>query len=184
MPTEIKTKLGTATVWADTTDYSSTVSGLARTDQIDLTSLASAAARQGTKGDLGATQPARYLVRVGIEFAVAPTSGEVVDVYWAGSPSATAGSANPGGASGSDSAYTGTAGDSMDDSLKQLLYLGSLVATADATTVVQYQDIATVSAEELGRYGMPVVDNNTSQALVADAVEQYVAFIPIIDESQ
>ena len=182
MANEILTKDGTAKVWADTTDYSSTVSGLARTDQIDLTSLADTAARQGAKGDLGATRANRYKVLVGIEFAVAPASGTLVEVYWASSPTTTAGNANPGGTDGTDSAYTGTAGDSLADSVLQLQYIGNLVCTADATTVVQYQEIGIL--ENPARYGMPVIKNEGGQALVADAVEQYFALLPMIDEVQ
>ena len=182
MANEILLKSGTAKVWADTTDYSSTVSGLTRTDQIDLTSLAAAAARQGAKGDLGATRANRYKVMAAIEFAVAPASGALVSIYWAASPSATAGNANPGGTSGSDAAYTGTAGDALADAILQLQFLGDLVATSDATTVVQYQEIGIL--ENPMRYGMPVVQNSTGQAFVADAVEMYIALIPMIDEVQ
>lgn len=182
MPNEVLVKTGTAAVWSDATDYSSTATGLARTAQIDLTSIAAGAARQGAKADLGATRAKQYLVFVGIEFAVAPASFAQVRIYWAGSPSSTAANANPGGASGSDAAYTGTAGDSIADSLLQLQYIGSLIATADATAVVQYQYVGTLVDPD--RYGMPVVFNNTAQAFHSDAVEMLVALIPIIDEIQ
>lgn len=188
MTTEILTKLGTAFVWANSGDYSSTVSGLVRTEQLNLTSIAgtdtTAAARQGTKDDLGATMAAQFRILVAIEFTAAPTPGGLVNFYWAGSPITTAANANPGGTSGADAAYTGTAGDTLTNSIKQLRYLGSLVATADATTVVQYQEIGTITAEELGRFGMPVVHNLCDQAFVADAVEMYFALVPVIDESQ
>ena len=105
MANEVLVKDGTPKVWADTTDYSSTGSGFTRTDQIDLTSLANGAARQGAKGDLGATRAARYSVTVGIEFDVAPTAGVEVEVYWSSSFSATAGTGNAGGASGADAAW-------------------------------------------------------------------------------
>lgn len=182
MANEILFNYGTAIVWADSADYSSTVSGLARTHQIDLTSLGSNAARQGAKADLGDLRPQQYVVLAGIEFDVAPTSGEVVSLWWAGSPSATAGNANPGGTSGADAAYTGTAGDSLDDSIRQLQHLGNLIATADAATTVQFQQIGVVSL--VPRYGMPVVYNQTGQALEGDAVEMYVALIPLTDEIQ
>ncbi len=114
MPTEILVKSGTPIVWADVTDYAGDLG--ARTHQIDLTSIAAAAARQGAKADLGATRAAAYAVTVAIEFAVAPTSGDVVSIWWAASPDPTAGTANPGGCTGADAAYTGTAGDSLADS--------------------------------------------------------------------
>jgi len=174
----------TAIVWADTTDYSSTVSGLARTDQIDLTSVSAAAARQGAKKDLGATRWPEYMVSVGIEIASSAASGETIDFYWSGSPSATAGNANPGGTSGADAAYTGTAGDALADSLHQLQFIGSLVTTADNTTVVQYGNVGVLSGSAIHRYGMPVVVNNSTGALMSDAVEQFVALIPIAPDVQ
>ena len=182
MPTEILVKSGTALVWADSTDYSSSVSGLARTAQLDLTSVAAGAARQGAKADLGATRADRFVVYVAIEFASAPTSLEVVDIYWAGSVSGTAGNSNPGGVSGADAAFTGTAGDALDDCTPQLIRIGPLIATADATTVVQYQQVGVLSG--VPRYGMPIVYNRTSQALVSDGTEQFVALIPEVVESQ
>ena len=179
---EVLKKYGTPIVWADTTDYSSTVSGLTRTHQIDLTSVATTASRQGAKADLGATRAADYIVMVAVEFASGAISNEVVDFYWAASPSTTAGNANPGGTTGADAAYTGTAGDSLADSLKQLTLIGSLTTTADQTTVVQYGHIGVLS--EIPRYGMPVVVNNSTGAFVADAVEMYVALIPVSDDIQ
>jgi len=184
MATESLVKTGTATVWADTTDYSSTVSGLARTHQIDLTGLVAAAARQGAKADLGATRAAKYNVLVAIEFigTSGTLSGELIDVYLGFSPSATAGNANPGGLTGADAVYTGTAGDSLADSLRQLEKAGSLVTTTDDTTVVQYQKIGEVHAT--GRYVSPVLVNNATGNFVGDAVEMYITLEPIIDELQ
>jgi hypothetical protein len=184
MATESLIKTGTATVWADLTDYSSTVSGLTRTHQIDLTSLAAAAARQGDKADLGATRAAKYNVFAAAEFTTTSgtLSGEKVDIWLGFSPSGTAGNANPGGLTGADAAYTGTAGDSLADSIKQLEFAGSLITTTDDTTVVQYQKIGEIYAPD--RYVSPVVINNATGAFVADAAEMYIALMPIIDEFQ
>lgn len=183
MPTEILIKYGTPIVWADLTDYSSTISGLVRTHQIDLTSLADAAARQGAKADLGITRARKYVVLIAIEFDVAPVSGAVVEIYWAGSPSVTAGNANPGGTSGADAAYTGTPGDSLGDSVYQLRWLGNLVCTSDLAPNVQYMVLSDIESE-IPRYGMPVIKNESGQAFEGDAVEMYFALIPLIDESQ
>lgn len=182
MATESLIKTGTALVWSDTTDYSSTVSGLTRTDQIDMTSVASGAARQGAKADLGATRAGKYNVMVAIEFASGAASSETVDFYLGFSPSATAANANPAGLSGADAAYTGTTGDSLADSLLQLDRIGNLTTTADNTTTVQYQKVGEIYAPD--RYVIPVVMNNGTGAFVADAVEMYIALIPIIDEFQ
>lgn len=180
----IKSTDNTAIVWADTTDYSSTVTSLARTDQIDLTSVSAGAARQGAKHDFGVTRDQLFRIYVGIEFASAAVSGEVVKFYHAGSPSTTAGNANPGGTSGVDAAYTGTAGDSLADSLKQLQFLGELVTTSDNTPVVQYQTIGFILGSEMERFGMPVVFFKTTGATVADAVEMIIAYIPVNDDIQ
>jgi len=179
---EVLIKDGTAKVWADTTDYSSTVSGLSRTHQIDLTSVSAAASRQGAKADLGATRARQFAVLVGIEIAASAASDELISIYWAASPSTTAGNANPGGTSGADAAYTGTSGDSLADSLKQLEFIGSLVTTADNTTTVQYGQVGILT--DIPRYGMPVVVNNSTGALMTDAVEMFIALLPLIDEVQ
>lgn len=179
MANEILSKNGAAIVWADTTDFGD--SPIARTVQIDLTSIAAAAARQGVKVDLGATRAARYDVTLRIEFDVAPTSGRVVSLWWAPSPHATAATANPGGVSGADAAYTGTAGDSLADSITQLQLVGVLVATSDAATVVNQQSFTFFPAS---RYGSPVVYNEADQALEGDAVEMSIIFTPVIDEIQ
>lgn len=179
MANEILTKSGTPVVWADTTDYAG--DGGARTHQIDFTSLANGAARQGAKADLGATRAKQYSVKVCVEMAVAPASGAAIDIYWAPSSHATAGTLNPGGCSGADAAYTGTAGDSLDDSLGQLIYLGSLCLTSDADPVLQIQSFTLFPQH---RYGMPIVVNNGGQAMHSDAIECFVSLMPIIPELQ
>ena len=180
LPDTINFLPGTALVWADTTDYTPVTGGLARTDQIDLTSLASGLAHQGVKKDLGAAFARQFVVTVAIEMDVAATSGEVIEFWWAGSPSSTAGNANPGGTSGADAAYSGTGGDSLEDSILQLQPMGSLIATADIATTVQYQTIGMLVAPL--RYGMPVVWNRTGQAFEGDAVTMYVALVPYTDQ--
>jgi len=184
MANEVLQKTSTAFVWADSTDYVDPTSGgvLTRTAQLDLTSLGNGAARQGAKDDLGATRARQYKVLVGIEFDVAPASGALVELYWAASPENTAAEVNPGGCSGSDAAYTGTAGDSLADSVLQLEHIGNLICTADAATTVQYQEVGILTNIE--RYGMPVVKNEGGQAFEGDAVEMFVALIPITDEIQ
>ncbi len=179
MANEVLIKSGTPVVWADTTDYAGDLG--TRTHQIDLTSVGAAAAREGAKADLGATRAAVFAVTVAIEFAVAPTSGNVVAIWWAASPHATAGTANPGGCTGADAAYTGTAGDSLADSILQLDLIGVLSCTSDATTVVQFNPFV---YSPIHRYGFPVIYNEADQAFVADAVEMAVALTPIIDEVQ
>lgn len=180
MPTAIYVEDGTPIVWADTTDYSSTGSGYTRTAQLDLTSIANGAARQGDKADLGNPRAGKFSVHIGVEIDVAPTAGNEIDVYWSSSVSATAGTGNEGGASGADAAYK--AGEEAEW-VRQLTYIGSIVLTNDAATTVQRKCINTAFVPP-ARYGMPVVYNRSGQALEGDAVEMYVALVPEFDESQ
>jgi len=182
MPTEILTKDGTPIVWADTTDYNPAAGVVfKRTHQIDLTSLANGAAREGAKADLGAARAKTFSVNVGFEIDVAPTAGTLIDVYWYSSYSATAGLANSGGATGADAAWP--ADGNEDEWAPQLLYIGSLVCTNDAATTVQRACINPAFSPPT-RYGGVIVDNNCGQAFEGDAVEMYVALVPNPDESQ
>lgn len=180
MANTILNKEGTPVVFADTTDYSATASGFTRTDQLLLENIANNAARQSTKADLGATRARTYAVRAGIEFNAAPTAGNLVEFYWSSSFSGTAGTGNDGGASGADGAYK--AGEE-DEWKKQLMFLGVLVATNDGNTTPQYQTVGYFTPPH--RYGQVVVVNKSGQTLNAtDAVEMFVALVPIIDEVQ
>lgn len=180
MANEVLVKMGTPVCWADTTDYNSAGSGISRTHQIDLTSLADTKARQGAKADLGATRPEAYAVHVGLEFDVAPGVSDVCYVYWASSYSGTEGTGNDGGASGADAAYNDG---SEAEWLRQLTLIGVFHCTADAATTVQRQCVNDRFSPPT-RYGMPVVWNESGQALEGDAVEMYVALIPRTDELQ
>lgn len=169
----VKHAEGTPVVWANSGDYSSTDSGYTRTHQINLTSIA-AAARQGAKADLGATRPRVYAVRVGIEWGTAPTAGNVVEVYWSASFSSTAGTGNSAGASGTDLAYKAA---EEAEWLKQAMFLGSLVATNDGAGTTQIQTIGYFTPPH--RYGMPIVYNTSGQTFDSDAVNMFVALVPL-----
>lgn len=173
-----------ALVWANLAEYvdPSAAGVLARSYQLDLGGLADGAAWQGEKGNLGEFRAKAYKMWVAIEVDVAAVSGTTVDFYWAESPSYFGAECCPGGTDGASGPYTGTAGDSMDDSLKQLELIGSLILTADIATIVQYGVVGKL-LDPL-RYGMPVVDNNAGQALEGDAIEMCVALIPILDGSR
>lgn len=179
MADEILVKQDTAVCWADTTDYNSAGSGIARTHQLDLTGVASTEAREGAKADLGATRPAKYAVLVGIEMDVAPAVGTTIDILWSESFDGTAGVGNSGGAAGADQDYKN--GDEAEW-VAQLTLIGSLRLTADADTVIQRGCVGIFTPPT--RYGMPVVHNLGGQAMEGDAVEMYVALVPIIDEIQ
>jgi hypothetical protein len=171
---------GTIKIWADTTDFNPAgASSLGTTEdyQLDLTALASGSGRQGAKGDLGATRPAQYAAFLRWESATAPTAGGTIDVYWSASTSSTAANDNAGGCSGSDAAWPSDG--SEDEWALQLILIGSLVVTNDADTVMV--QCINPSFRPPTRYGMPVVDNNSSQAAAADAVEMAFYLVEITE---
>jgi hypothetical protein len=182
MANEILQKEGTPVVWADTTDYDAGTHKPARTAQIDLTSIANNAARQGDKVDLGATHAPEYAMELDVEFDVLPTVGNVVEVYLAWSGDATAGDRNPGGASGADAAYTGL-NSNIDASVRQLDGPYLLVCSA-AAAAPDDQRAYVGLVQPLNRYVSPVVYNKSGQALEGDAVEMYLALYPLIPEVQ
>ena len=183
MATEILIKNATPVVWADTSDYNPAAGVIyTRTAQIDLTSLANGAARQGAKVDLGATRAPSYRVRFCPELDVAPASGVTCEVYFSFSNSATAGLDNPGFCTGADAAYAGTTGDSIADSVKLMVGPFVYVCTTDLAPISLPMDIGILFPTQ--RYISPVVVNSSAQAFEGDAIEMFLALIPIIPESQ
>lgn len=190
MANEVLQKTGTQIVFADHAgDFSPTAAydlqqGTPTDVELALASVANDAARQSDKTDLGATRAAKYTCMAAIEFAASGlTAGEIVEFYWAPSPESTgsAGNANPGGVSGSDSAYAGYSAN-LDASLKQLDYFGSLVVTGQATTDVQVAFVGELVPTE--RYGTLVLVNRSGAAIHTDDVECHVVLTPVIDEVQ
>lgn len=165
-------------IFADATDWPSGAGeadwGVKEADaSIDLTGLSSGAARQSSSATLPTNQDLEWEVWLILEFATVPVSGETVDLYMGSSP---ASGVWPGGMSGSDAAYSGTAADSLDDSLKQLDYVGSMVCTSDATATVQIQKVGVIPAPTMAELAF-VVDNNTSDNMHSDAVEIAIVLI-------
>lgn len=184
MANKILVGMNTPLVWALASDFGN--SPFADTHAITLVSLAAAAARQGEVADIDNGLVAnrfarRYTVTARIEFDAAPADGGKVDVYWAASLTSVASVANPGGTDGTDAAYSGTAGSTLAESLRQLQFMGSLMVTNDAAPIVQQQAFL---VELPTQYGMPVVVNNGSQKLEGDGVEMSIIFTPLEDEIQ
>jgi len=179
MANEILVKNGTQIVWANTGDFGG--SPVARTHQIDLTGVADGEAREGAKADLGATRAARYSVTLRTEEDAAPVSAALVQMWFGQSPHGTAGTANPGGLTGADADYTGTAGDSVADSILQCSWVGGLPCTSDANGVIQQATWVFMPTE---RYVIPVVYNTSGQAFEGDAVEMSIIMTPLVDEVQ
>ncbi len=171
MAVEILIKDGTDLVW--------TSSGADHV--ITLTSLADAAYRQGAKGDFGATRGRQYAVTLQIDSdgTGADANGTAV-LYMSWSNSVTAGTANDGGASGADAAYTGYSSNAAD-SAKQLMRIGTLPMHEVADSI-QRMLIGIITVPK--RYGSPVVLNSSGQAFGNTATDHRIEFHPIIDESQ
>lgn len=173
---------GTPIVWARATDYAG--AGGTRTHNMDMRNLLNLKARQGVKADLTASRAPEYSVTLGIEYKTgeAPEAGETVDLYWGPSSSVTPGTGNEGGLAGTDAAYTGTDGDGLTNSLKQLKKIGQLILTTDA--LVPQRKTWVFSPPT--RYGQMVVVNSadTEDFNDADANELYVRMVPLIPDIQ
>ncbi len=168
MPNEILVKAGTSITWTSSGgDYGLTC-----------TSLADDAAREGAKGDLGSTRARRYHVYFEIKPTSAPTAGELIDLYWSSSSSATAATSNTGDADGTDSAFQASIAD-VDVRVRNLTFIGALSVTDDATAQ------STEFVFEPGqRYGMPIVINRSGVAFSATGTDHKVVLTPIVDEVQ
>jgi hypothetical protein len=165
MAHEVLLKQGPSKVWKQSGgDYA-----------ITLASLADGAGRCGEKADLGASFAAHYAVTLEVNLDVAPTAGNVIELYWAASYDNTT---FPGGATGTDAAYKPG---EVDEWKKQLLAVGCLVVTNDADAVVQTQVFAFSPPT---RYGCPVIVNKAGQALEGDDDSHKITLTPLIDEVQ
>lgn len=145
---------------------------------ITMTSVANNAARQSDKMDFGATRGRWYDVFADVELAATPTAGNEIECYLNPSSSATAGTDNLGGCGGSDAAYAGYSSN-LDASIKQLIYIGSLVTTAQATATVQKGFVGRVYIPQ--RYASLVVYNKSGAAFHSSATNIQFRFVPSED---
>lgn len=188
MANEVLIKVGTqisfadhATDWAGGAAKTSVEQGTPVDVQLDLTSLAAGAGRESAKFDFGATRAKRYSILSSLEFATAPVIGELVNFYLAPSSDATAGNGNPQSIDGVDAAAP-SGHSTLAELLTVCMWIGSFVCSADATATVQNAYCGMFSPPE--RYGILIVVNDTSDAIMTDAVECNVVFNPSIDEIQ
>lgn len=188
MANEILVKVGIQIIFADhATDF---VGGAAKTSleqgtptdvQLDLTSLADTAGRESAKVDLGATRAPRYSVMVAFEMAATPAIGEIIELYWAPSPDATAANGNPMEIDGADAAAPSGIG-TLLELVRVCQFIGNFVCNNDVTGSVQGGFIGVFSPAE--RFGILIVKNESGAAFHSDAVETHIVFNPIIDEVQ
>lgn len=138
------------------------------------TSVTNGNGRQGAKGDLGQYRARRWLVEFTSSVGSAATAGNEIELYWAPSTSATAGTDNPGGLSGTDATFNTT----PDEYKLQLIFLGSLILSNNAGTAIQKQYFF---FEPPARYGSPAVVNKSGQTLGSTAGDHTVTLTPILD---
>jgi hypothetical protein len=141
---------------------------------LTLANLASGAARQGAKGDLGGARADLWAVRVTVAMGAAPTNGRAIEIYWSSSTSATVGADNTGACTGTDAAWTGTAGGGLATTKLQLQLIGIMPMTNDGSGVTQIWEGVFSPTE---RYGMPVIVNTTDQALAN--LDHTVVLVPL-----
>ena len=137
------------------------------TETLTLTSLADGDGRAGDEHDFGSEFPTRVNVVMELDFNVAPTAGEVVNLYWS---SSIDGTDYDGECTGSDAAYND------ENDMKRLHWVGSFVCTND-TDPQRQSWVFYLPA----RYGLPVVSNQSGQALTATGTDQIVTVTPLTD---
>ena len=147
--------------------------------ELDLLNLLDTAAEQSAKADLGAVRASRYVVTACIEFQLAsPTTGTLVEFYWAASGQSTAANGNPGYTTGVVGAYTGTPAE-LAEGIAQLAFIGSLTVSADQE--FQIADVGIFSPTH--RFGMLIVKNETNVTICdTDIIESAVVLTPIVDD--
>lgn len=138
---------------------------------LTLTSLAHNAARQGEEHDFTATHAGRNRLQAELDFNAAPTAGEVVNVYWSSSADGTD---YDGECTGADAVYA-----IADIPKLASRYVGSLICTNDTDPQIMSWDFFMPS-----RYGLPVLENQSGQALTNVGTDQIITVTPLIDEVQ
>jgi len=142
--------------------------------QMNLSVLANGAmwqsAKTATLVDTGSDWPGDWVLGACMEGAATPTAGGTYDFYWNGSPSATAGTGNSGGCSGTDATYTA-------DALAQLIFIGSLVCRANVINIDA--NVGRLAMPHL--YGSLVIDNNSGVGMVDTTADNiHFTLTPII----
>jgi hypothetical protein len=132
--------------------------------------------RQSVKIDFGASfWQWEYLVKLINTFGVAPTAGTTWMELWIGwSSSGTAGTDNPGGLVGTDSAYAGYSGGTAAVSKQQLESIGS--PTLDVNVGPKEMIVGVITPRE--RYGLIVWGNLSGQTTTNVDADHQVRLCP------
>lgn len=188
MPNEVLRKAGDVFLFADSTVNPAAANILASTRtlvQFDPAGLVTGGMVQSNKVDLGARRAPAYAVTMCLEMpSTAPVAGVPIELYWAPSPSGTAGTANPGGIAGASGTYVGGTGGTDDGGVKQLQFIGQMACQNIASATYAYQTAFIGTFSPVHRYGTLVLHNASGYTLSATKTNNQVLFEPVIDEVQ
>jgi hypothetical protein len=134
-------------------------------ETITMTSLGNGEGQAGDEHDFGANHSEKVRISLEVDFNAAPTAGLRVNVYWSSSHDGTD---YDGECTGTDASY-----DSEDDA-RRLHYVGTLLASND-TDPHRASWVFFLPA----RYGLPVVFNQSGQALTSVGTDQIVTVTPL-----
>jgi hypothetical protein len=189
MPNDVLQVVGTQVAFYVTGDYSPADPGTdfkvgSPTEAVlTLSGVATGAARQSAKVDLGTTRARAYEVLGAFDFTdETPVATGRVDVYWAPSTSGTAANGNIAGNSGADGAAPdGALGSiTLAEFLKLCIFIGSMPTHDGGVVQNGFMGILVPP----GRYGQMIVVNNSGDAFEADNVEMGVFMNQIVDQVQ
>ena len=133
--------------------------------ELSAEALADGGKRHGTKGDLSSSGKFADLHAVSVQVGngTAPTAGVVSSFYWCPSTSATAGTANPAGTTGSDAAWA-----LDEEALSELIFIGNFVHANQGGPFFGQLSSITIPYP----WGFPLVWNQSGQTF--DVCEVYI----------
>jgi hypothetical protein len=185
MPAEVQLKTSTEYSFQSSsyspTGVSDLSSGSPTVVDLTLSSITDGSAKNSDQVDLGTNRPTRFHLIAALEWFAAVSAGGTVDFYWSPSAHSGVGTGNPGKPDGVDGAYTGDGGGTVDESVKQMIYIGSFITTD--LVGVQTADVGTFTAPL--RYGQLVIVNNSGTTVCGtDDIESSVLMAGLVDEIQ
>ena len=136
--------------------------------EMSFLNLANDAAVQSAIADFGAVRASLYGLTVCMEYQItSPTTGTLLEYYWAASGQAAAAVGMPGYTTGADGAYAGGPA-TLLEGLAQLVHIGNLIVSADQE--FQIMDCGFLSP--VHRYGSLICVNRTGQTVAdTDVIE-------------
>jgi len=174
--------IGTAIIVADSSYSPGTNTTLgSRTDDIDVVGLTAGQARESVKINLLTPHAALFSVDMSVEMASDPAAGDLIDLYWSESHSATAAVGNMGNVTGADADWAGAVGQTLAESLAQMLHIGSFnLGVQNNADGVQIGHVGIFAPVQ--QYGVLVWHNNSGVVVHSDSIECAVRLTPIIPD--